>query len=281
MTSRMDRYNTEKSAVQSSRLSKNKKIYEDLYTNTSYTEFTDLDSSNVVDLNEEKTTVSRREQYQKTRGFSNVLSTPSIKTREYDIFKSTMFDGEPKTYDINSILADAKKNRAEPDELERKRKLRTTEYNILADLSQEKIKEHRERKNEVLTPDEEDELEELINTITSKTMRQELDQNLLGDLMPNTLDETVISDSLNQDIKEEINNSERIDVTGEVMKLDKSFFTKSMDLSDHDLISARYDNSFEDLSEKRNPAAKVIITIIVIILIAVIGYILYSVIGGK
>ena len=49
MTSRMDRYENNKNS-NSSRLTKNKELYEHLYTNSSYTEFTDINSSNVMDL---------------------------------------------------------------------------------------------------------------------------------------------------------------------------------------------------------------------------------------
>ena len=50
MSSRMDRYDVPEKN-KSSRLSKNQKLYEDLYTNSSYTEFTDINSSNVIELN--------------------------------------------------------------------------------------------------------------------------------------------------------------------------------------------------------------------------------------
>ena len=40
-----------------------------------------------------------------------------------------------KVYDINSVLEEARKNRKEKDELEEKRKLKNTSYNILADLN--------------------------------------------------------------------------------------------------------------------------------------------------
>lgn len=285
MTSRMDRYDTNRSDASSSRLSKNKKLYEELYTNTSYTEFTDIDSSRVIELTPNSSSnSSRREDYQRTKDLSNVLGGEGVVAKKYDSYQTYQFM-EPtlKDYDINNVLENAKKNRNDVDELEHKRKLRTTEYNILADLTAEKLKEHKEKKREVLTKAEEEELEELIHTITSSTMRQEIDDELLGDLMPTKVDETIVSDDFSKQLEElrEVSGTtfvEEHEDTSELSKIDDSFYTKSMDLSDQDLIPVDdEDTSFKDAEGGKIRIVKVLVVVVILILLLVIGFIIYNV----
>lgn len=297
MASRMDRYENNKSS-NSSRLIKNKELYEHLYTNSSYTEFTDINSSNVMDLTSNTTNEEgRRENYQRKRRFTDSLGNNDESTLHYNEYTyHQIIEPNTKDYDINSVLEKARKNRVEVDELEKKRKLRTTEYNILADLTAEKLKEHKEKKKEVLTREEEDKLEELIYTITSNTMRQEIDNELLSNLMPTELDETIVSQDLSEmllddskenlkendsnNIKEEIDEADETDST--LSKIDNSFYTKSMDLSDRDFIASynsndEADNSFQDSSNKKGTIIKVLIAIFIIILIITIAVVLYNV----
>ena len=87
---------------------------------------------------------------------------------------------------IKSVIEQAKKNRIKNDIEEEKRKLKNTNYNILASLDPEKIEEYRAERNKVVRASDE-EIRELINTITTKTLNGEIDQetsvNLLSDLM--------------------------------------------------------------------------------------------------
>ena len=295
MASRMDRYDN-KNDTNSSRLSKNKDIYENLYTNSSYTEFSGIKSSNVIDLSSNDVNKSnRRENYQRKRDYLNTLETDGESIQKYDRYSyNQIIEPTMKDYDINLVLENAKKNRGEVDDLEKKRKLRTMEYNILADLTQEKLKEHKEKKREVLSKEEEDELEELIHTITSNTIRQEIDDELLSGLMPTNLDETVVSKNLAEEIQEEIiavdninDDNEKVEDT--LSTLDNSFYTKSMDLSDQDLIPSyeedddeEIDTSFADSDSKKGLVVRVVAAIIILILIAIILIMIYNVIvGGK
>ncbi len=292
MASRMERYTNNQDNHPTSRLEKNKKVYEDLYTNVGYTQFTNLDS-NVVDLtssissDEQK---GRREQYQRSREFSPFVSEKSsdISTRNYSYFESELeTEDKEKVYDINQILKEAKKNREQPDELEKRRKLRTTEYNILADLNSEKIKEYKEKKKEVLTEEEEEQLGELIHTITSNTMRHDIDQQLLNDLMPTNMDETVIDENLSAELEDKIQKdmlseetsfpkNEHDEQQTEAIALDESFYTKSMDLSKEDLESDDTDEElFTDVVPKRSKIVKLFIVLAMLIVLAVILVIVY------
>lgn len=295
MSSRMDRYDVPEKN-KSSRLSKNQKLYEDLYTNSSYTEFTDINSSNVIELNNNlSNTIGRRENYQKNKEYSNTFNTDDI--YKYDPFDEEKYSLETesiskKDYDINSVLESAKKNRVDVDDLEKKRKLRTTEYDILKDLTEEKLKEHKEKKKEVLSKEEEEELKDLIYTITSNTMRQDIDNELLSGLMPTKLDETVVSSDLSEElnatinIDDIVNNNEdttNISTTSTSLKLDDSFYTKSMDLSDQDLVKnveKDEEEYFEDFDDKKNGVMEILVVVGSLVLIIAIGIVIYKVIIG-
>lgn len=292
MASRMERYTNNRENRPTSRIEKNKKFYEDLYTNVGYTQFTNLDS-NVVDLTLSSSLQqgnSRREQYQRAKEISPFFSSNEPTTRNYpDYMESFSSDDKEKVYDINQILEEARKNREHPDELEKRRKLRTTEYNILAELNSEKIKEYKEKKREVLTEEEEENLEELINTITSNTMHRDIEQQLLNDLMPTNLDETVIDENLGtelenkikQDIhseKEDSASSHEDDQQTEALAIDQSFYTKSMDLSKEDFVDtdSEEDETFLDVLPKRSKVVRLFIILAMLIILAVIVLIVYQ-----
>lgn len=291
MASRMERYTNNQDNRPTSRLERNKKVYEDLYTNVGYTQFTKLDS-NVVDLSSSSSfdeQTGRREQYQRNREVSPFISTTESFTMTDNHYEEELdsFDNE-KVYDINEVLKEAKKNREHPDELEKRRKLRTTEYNILAELNSEKIKEYKEKKKEVLTEEEEEQLEELIHTITSNTMRQDINQQLLNDLMPTNMDETVIDENMSAELSEKIQKDMLSEETSfpktddndeqktEAITLDESFYTKSMDLSKEDLESDDSEEElFDDVAPKRSKIVKIFIVLAMLIILIVILIIAY------
>lgn len=291
MASRMERYTNNQDNRPTSRLERNKKVYEDLYTNVGYTQFTKLDS-NVVDLSSSSSfdeQTGRREQYQRNREVSPFISTTESFTMTDNHYEEELdsFDNE-KVYDINEVLKEAKKNREHPDELEKRRKLRTTEYNILAELNSEKIKEYKEKKKEVLTEEEEEQLEELIHTITSNTMRQDINQQLLNDLMPTNMDETVIDENMSAELSDKIQKDMLSEETSfpktddndeqktEAITLDESFYTKSMDLSKEDLESDdSEDELFDDVAPKRSKIVKIFIVLAMLVILIVILIIAY------
>ena len=310
MASRMERYTSKQDQQVASRTLKNKKVYDDLYTNATITNFSSVEA-NVIDLSSvQDKGLSRREAYQKTRGAANFSSsledTREIREYPYEYNKKEE-ESETRDFDINRVLEEAKKNREDDDdELERRRRLKTTEYNILTDLNEEKLKEYQNNKKEVLSEEEEENLKELFHTITSKTMshdvneildREKMDRKraakgldesddfLLDDLMPTKIDETIITGDLAEQLEEysdiKIYVSESITKTvsesedyGETV-IDKSFYTKSMDLSKEDLVQDEYDQTFVD-DTKTSPWIKAIVTILVIALIVAIGFVIYQ-----
>lgn len=313
MASRMERYTSKKTDSLASRALKNQRMYEDLYTNATYTTFSSVEPSvNVIDLSDASVkNASRREAYQKSRGVATFGREEEREIRDYGFEYPKLESVEvERNFDINHILEEAKRNREDEDELERKRKLKTTEYNILAELNEEKMKDYQNNKD-VLSKEEEKNLEELIHTITSKTMAHDVNEilerekkerkkkesdsgvdSLLDDLMPTKLDETIVHGEILKDVKEYTNLSINADElksiealkdseeSGEFEKLensqtilDKSFYTRSMDLSKEDLMGEEESFYKED---RHSMIGRVFFILLILCLIIGIAFIVWQ-----
>lgn len=309
MRSRMERYEKEEQREISSRANKNQELYENIGRNTKYTNFTDVTNANAFDLGTAQKNYRTREGYHQMKEYNTFISEPKVK-KELDEFNYLYQDHENKIYDINSVIAEAKKNRIKKDELEAKRKLKNTNYNILASLNPEELEKYRKEKVERTKPDEE-ELRSLIDTITSKTLAGEIDQatsvDLLSDLMAtnimdrvekpepdsdkstdddddetdeDTFEETgeieerlsLSKEILDKDQIEKVNKLKEDKESGSIMdESDTDFYTRSMDLSDKDF---EMDDEFK---EKKLPTAvKIILIILIIAVIAIAGYFIYK-----
>ena len=297
MRSRMDRYN-QRDRSEYRRSEKNQELYRNIGTNTKYTNFTDVTNANAFDLNRAQKNYRTREGYQQMKGYEGFVNEPKEK-KELDDFNYLYQDHENRVYDINSVLEEAKKNRQKKDELEAKRKLKNTNYNILASLNPEELEKYRKEKVERTRPDEE-ELRDLIDTITTKTLAGEIDQqtsvNLLSDLMAtNMMDRVAGSDELpeQEETEEEIEDTEtELSLSKEILDKDQiekvnklkdkekkdsimdnsdtDFYTRSMDLSDKDFD---FDDEF---TEKKLPiGVKILLILLLLAVLAVAGYFIY------
>lgn len=304
----MERYEKQEQKETSSRANKNQELYENIGRNTKYTNFTDVTNTNAFDLGTAQKNYRTREGYHQMKEYNTFISEPKVK-KELDEFNYLYQDHENKIYDINSVIAEAKKNRIKKDELEAKRKLKNTNYNILASLNPEELEKYRKEKVERTKPDEE-ELRSLIDTITSKTLAGEIDQatsvDLLSDLMatnimdrvekpePDSDKSTDDDDEIDEDTFEETGEiEERLSLSKEILDKDQiekvnklkedkesgsimdesdtDFYTRSMDLSDKDF---EMDDEFK---EKKLPTAvKIILIILIIAVIAIAGYFIYK-----
>ena len=214
---RMDRYNDE-NTVTEKRSYKNQDLYQSV-VNTKTTDISniaDVASSNAFEIQTSNgTAITSREKYHQMKKYQNIEPVPRVK-KELDDFNYLYKTKEKKVYDINSVLEEARKNRKEKDELEEKRKLKNTSYNILADLNKEELEKYREeKKKRSLENTETNELREIIDTITTKTLAGEIDQetsvNLLSDLMAtNMLDIVKPQDEIDEENNEIILERETI-----------------------------------------------------------------------
>ena len=302
MKSRMDRYRNSDSTNKEeySRSSRNQELYKNIGSNQKYTNFTDVSKIDAYSLNDAKKNYRTREGYKTIKEYTTVDKRPKAQ-KDLDEFNYLYQDHENRVYDINSVLEHAKENRKNRDELEEKRKLKNTNYNILASLNKEELEKYRKVKVERNKPDEDD-LRNLIDTITSKTLAGEISKetgvDLLSDLMATNIMDKVdpkdyesddnekedISKEISEEKEDKIELSREIldkesmkkleeeknklsDPTDDLMKdLDKSFYTKSMDLSDKD-----FDFGDEYENDKKIPIIVKILLILILIAIVLVG----------
>lgn len=241
--SRMERYDSTNEKKVLSRTEKNQDLYNDLGRLEKYTTLTDVSKIDAVELASAKKNYRTREGYHSLKNYDIEMEKPKEK-KELEEF-NFLYDNERKTYDINKVLEEAKGLR-EKDSKEIKRKLHNEKYNILESSEEvlEKFKEETKLRHKPI--ENEEELEELIHTITSKELREEIDKaadnnSLLSDLMATNVDEEVLKPI--ETIKDDIKAEENIQVEEDVKEIketklkeeiDKSFYTKSLDLSEED-----------------------------------------------
>ena len=298
MESRMKRYE-EMPTQRISRSARNKELYERLNDNNTYTTLTSVKDTNAIVLDAANKNYRTREGYQKIKEYSDLIPQPKLKQQLED-FNNLYQDKENKVYDINSVIEEAKKNRIEKDELEEKRRLKNENYNIFKNIDEKKLEEFRANRNRVIRADQE-EIKEIINTITTKAINGEIDQetsvNLLSDLMATqALDKVEGMDSeennvelskkeKNKDIltesdlklveekKEELQNNE-MNTTNHnkvIFKdMDQSFYTRSMDLSDKDFDLK--DEEDEDGRKRGHKGLKVFFILFILVIIGVLVY---------
>lgn len=288
MTSRMERYNNSSRNI-SSRTVKNQQLYKNLYSNKTYTEFTDIEHDNVIELksNSDNSINTRRSNLNRSRINYSDITSPNRRRSDLDIknsYSKVLEEDKEKSYNINDIMEMARRNRTELDDEEKERRIRSAEYSILTDLSQEKLKEYQERKEKGLTKDEEENLEELIHTITSNGLRKKIDDQLLTDLLADEDSDTFVSKKMLDEIetKNTDENDEDTNIKLETTKdfekrLDTSFYTRSMDLKKEDFIVPDKENDDFSFEDETDGPLKVVVTIaLVFIVLAIIGYVFYK-----
>lgn len=249
------------------RANKNKFLYDEVNNKIGYEEIDTLEMYDGIELDCDSP-IKTREEYQRMKDETR---------KEKDVVDVTEEFEESKVYDINSILEEAKKKRVIPDELEKKRKLQNVEYSILNDLNQKYINK-KEKLDEEL---EKEGIRELIDTITSKNLSSDLkelkdleedsDDDLMSDLLATNTMNAIEGISLEEDIAKDIliketvkdDDDENDEIVEEDGRLVNSFYTRSMDLSEHDFEIR--DEIIEENKDKR----KILILVILIILVVI------------
>ena len=193
MPSGMDRYTDNTQINRVTRSQRNKDLYQNVGNNTRYTDVSDVTNSNAFEIdNINSDTITTRESYRKIKEYSEVKPVMKEK-KELDDFNYLYQDRNNKIYDINRVLEEARKNRGESPDSESKRKLLDDSYNIIKSSTPEELEKFRKERVQRQPVEDEEELRELIDTITTKTLAGEIDKattvNLLSDLMAtNVLD---------------------------------------------------------------------------------------------
>lgn len=253
MASRMDRYQNKEE-----RSTKNESLYRKLQESSSYSNIegiATIEKTNEVDITRVKEMLQNRENYQKQKQYSHLMEQEKEQPKEV-----VQTIEEEKNYDIKEVLDKAKEEWEEPNG--EYRSLKNIRYDIL------------DRLNLKATPEEEQELQDLIDTIAMRNMQENGDSDdmgLLDDLKSNTMvgDATsirkIIDEAKEEEAKqEEIRKEEELANNFNTDELDKSFYTSSMEFSSKDF------EGLKDLGENLKKH-NILLTILIIILVLVIG----------
>ena len=264
MEKRVSKYNKEHTKnSRSSRANKNKYLYDDANKKVGYEGIVDLTNLGKISLYDEQD----QQETRKTRVEKNQIFNDE-----------TPVETEEKVYDINSVLEEAKKNRTATEEADKRRKLQDMEYNILNDLNQKYLSK-KEKMDENL---EKEGIRELIDTITSNTLVQDIQEaqaddgkDLMSDLMATNVGTALSNEELQEEIAKEIlveeekqeqQQEEEYDLSKTISdsgKIVNSFYTRSMDLSEQDFEIR------DEIKEENKAKRKIILLVILIILILI------------
>lgn len=267
MEMRSNRYNSEsENNKKLTRVERNKHLYDESNIKIDVDNISNYENGSKIDLTTLKNAASTRGDYQKIKEYKNIF-------RENDNVendKSEIKEKE-KNFDINAVLEEAKKNRTDEDELEKKRKLNSEEYNVLSNLN----KKYLHKKN--FTEEDGEELKELIDTITSKTLVDDIknadDKGLLSDLLATTID-IKLEKELSKEDFDKIYSSKSKEDEGE-----ETFYTHSMEIDKNDLINEDEEEEEDDsdLFEDINTTSGVKIFIIVFVILIILSILAYFV----
>lgn len=256
MASRMDRYvNNE------ARSKKNESLYRQIQDFGSYSNIegvATIEHTNEVDITKIKEMLKNRENYQKEKKYRQLIKEKKTE----DPLKIDPLE-EERVYDVMDVLKQAREDRKAVDERSRYRSLKNTQYDILKKLNIDK--------NNTSDLNQEEELRELIDTISMKSKMANDDLGLFDDLKSDTMvgDVRSIKPYINKNDCEADDTTE----TNLLKDMDKSFFTSSLDLSNDD---------FEDLKDLQqnmktnNKLLKTLIIVVIIIIAIVLGYFIFK-----
>lgn len=299
MEKRQDRYDDTKPKSRMTRTERHQSLYNEINSKIGYSEMSSYEPGTKIDLSALNPDKPKREEYQKIKEYKSIMDTDEKET-EPGQKKET---AKVKTFDINAVLEEAKKNRKNEDELEKKRNLANNE-SVLSSLNKKYL--HTKDFDE----EDSDELKELIDTITSKTMiddiKDEEEKELLSELLATTIDIKLEQELSNEEINklytadesdEEESDTSSLEYTLEqdddgydgqtedvevTDQLDNSFFTHSVELKKSDLIDEdEYDPEKEDEeeNEKSGVVKIVVVSIILLILVLLVTYFVLKQIG--
>ena len=275
MDKRTDRYK-EEGAVESqkTRVNKNKTLYEEVNSKIGFEEIPTYVSQEEINLSSLDMDNLNREEYQKVKDYKDLLTDSE---REVEKPKE---DKPKKNYDINKVLEEAKKNRKQ-DELEGKRNLKEEDYNVLNNLN----KKYLHQKG--FSKEDNDELKELIDTITSKTLvddvKDEEEKELLSELLATTIDIKLENELSKTQIQEMVDEEKEFTDTN-------SFYSKSLELSKEDMeeeekeedvktVQPQQEEDDDEEEEGHNVAKIVFISILLAIVVLVLVYFILQSMG--
>ena len=280
MQRRSDRYRESVEPVEEikkSRVNKNHTLYDEINSKIGFEEITPYNSDEQINLSSLDMGNLKRGEYQRVKDYKVLLEDKEDVDDQEKVEKIV----PKKNYDINKVLEEAKKNR-EIDELEGKRNLKDDDYNVLNTLNRKYLHQ------KGFTEEDNEELKELIDTITSKTLvddiRDDEEKELLSELLATTIDVQLESELSNTQIMALTESSS--EENGELTDTN-SFYSKSLDLSGNDLLGDKEsegesdddDEKEIDLDDDRNVFKIILISVLLLIVVLVVGYFVLQFLG--
>lgn len=262
MVSRMEKYYKNDTKI-TQRSQKNKELYRSIYDTGEYSNIegiATMTKNNEIDITKVKNTLRNRENYKREKQYRQ-LTNKEEKKEEIDI-SNEFTSKEQKNYDIRDILNKAKDKKPIEDT---PRSLDNTNYNILKNLRLNSEKEHEKDKFD-------DELKELIDTITNTSMLNQMNDKELG-LNMFDLDETGDKLDGRESVKQLLEQARKYQdaKSNTIPEIDNSFYTSSLNFNKEDFEEA---NSY--VKQKKNK--KILLKIFVFIgLILLTGLIIFGV----
>ena len=246
----------------SSRTKRNTRLYNSIYSYGKYSNIegiASIDNTNEIDITKIKEMLDNREKYQAERKYRR-LTNEERPVQELPVVRKRYKEDTDRTYDIMDVLSKARENK-EPDDKERV--LSKTSYDVLKNIN---LKTNVNREDYL---DDNDDLKDMIQTITNTSMLNKLDDASLAADMFSDLqakdDDTKVGDLNN--IKELINENK----IKKEQTMDSSFFTSSLKFKKKD---------FADGEEKKSSIFKTIfVTILILGIIAVVGILVVKKLG--
>lgn len=266
MNSRMDRYESENFVSQSLRSEKNQKLYNEINNQTLSRVKADKNYQ-VIEEHPKEIDI------EKIKRYINSLNEEPIERKKIIINKENEdlaeLEEEPKIYDINSIIEEAKSKRETSYEEDKYRKLHGNEYDILKKL--DNYNKELEKEEEKFNTNERT-LIDLINTVTTK---KEEEKDLLSELTASKNENTTIMKPIKEENNEKLNVKEvepkEEKLTNTLSSIDKSFYTNSMNFSKEDFEGIE---ELEKSVSKNNVLVRISIAILLILVVGTIIIIL-------
>lgn len=275
MDRRSDRYSKSNDNTRT-RVNKNKILYDEINNKIGIEEIPTYEQTQEINLSALDLDNLKRGDYQKVKDYKDLIDeSESIEEQE-----QPKEEKKKKSYDINKVLEEAKKNR-EQDELEGKRSIKGEDYNILNSLNKKYLYQ------KGFSEEDTQELKELIDTITSKTMvddiKDEEEKELLSELLATTIDIKLEKELSKTQIEQLASLNDEEDDESET----STFYSKSLEFTAGDLLTDDEEEKEESEEEKEedesehNGAKILFISLILLIIIAVVAYFILQVMGIK
>ena len=196
--------------------------------------------------------IKNRENYKKQKQLRTIL-----KEEKEELQKLEEIEEQTKNYDIRDLLSKVKD---EPIEQKDSRSLKQEQYELLKSLNQ------RGKSKAIEVEKEEEELKELLNTITNTKAFADLtsaDVGLLDDLKSDTMVGDV--SSIKKIIEEE--KEKKIEDTNP--EIDKSFYTSSFGFTQSDF------EELKNMNHKIKKGNKFIMILLIVLIVLIVGVIAF------